>query len=122
VILVDTSVWIDHLRRSIPDLMHELQNGTIASHPFVVGELALGHFRNRDETVDLLRELPGLKVAAHDEVLEFVLRHDLPGRGIGWIDAHLLCAAHANDVPIWTHDRRLGACAAKLRLASHPPR
>lgn len=116
MILVDTSVWIDHFRRSIPDLVNELQHGTVVSHPFVIGELALGHLRNRAETLDLLRELPGLNVAPDDDVLEFVRRHDLPGRGIGWIDAHLLCAARAKDVPIWTHDRRLGACAAKLRL------
>ena len=117
MILVDTSVWIDHFRRSLPDLVHDLEKGTVASHPFVVGELALGNLKNRVETVDLLRELPALHIAAHDDVLEFVRRHDLPGRGIGWIDAHLLCAASAADVPIWTHDRKLRACAAKLRLA-----
>lgn len=116
MILVDTSVWIDHFHRSIPALVRDLENGAVASHPFVVGELALGSLRHRAETVDLLTELPALDVAAHDEVLQFVHRHGLPGSGLGWIDAHLLCAAAVADRLIWTHDRNLRARAAKLGL------
>lgn len=116
MILVDTSVWIDHFRRSIPALVRGLENGAVASHPFVVGELALGSLRNRAETVDLLTELPALDVVAYDDVLQFVDRHGLPGSGICWIDAHLLCAAAAADLLIWTHDRNLRPRAAKLGL------
>jgi predicted nucleic acid-binding protein len=116
VILVDTSTWIDHFRRSISELVRKLEDGAVVSHPFVVGELALGHLRKAGAAVDLLGELPALPVAAHNEVLDFVRRHGLPGLGIGWVDAHLLAAAHAAGVPIWTHDRRLRACAARLGL------
>lgn len=116
MILVDTSVWVDHFRRSIPELVRELGNGGVVSHPFVIGELALGHLGKAAEAVDLLGELTALQVATHDEVLQFVRRHDLPGCGIGWVDVHLLAAAHAAAVTIWTHDSRLRACAARLGL------
>jgi predicted nucleic acid-binding protein len=116
VILVDTSVWIDHFRRSVPELVRALGDGAVVSHPFVLGELALGRLGKAAEAVDLLGQLPALQVATHDQVLEFVRRHDLSGRGIGWVDAHLLAAAHAAVVPIWTHDRRLRDCAARLGL------
>ena len=117
MILVDTSVWIDHFRRSIPELVRHLEDGSVACHPFIVGELALGTLRNRVETVELLAELPALDLSSHDDVLLFADRHDLHGRGIGWIDAHLLCATAAADLRIWTHDKKLRACAAKLGLA-----
>lgn len=116
MILVDTSTWIDHFRRSIPELVRELEDGAVVSHPFVVGELALGNLRKAGAAVHLLGELPALPVTAHNEVLDFVRRHDLSGLGIGWVDVHLLAAAHAAGVPIWTHDRRLRACAARLGL------
>jgi predicted nucleic acid-binding protein len=116
VILVDTSVWIDHFRRADAALVRELEQGRVMTHPFVVGELALGHLRNRDETVALLAELPAVPVAPHDAVLEFVVRHGLPAAGIGWVDAHLLCAAASGAVPIWTNDRALRKVAARLAL------
>jgi predicted nucleic acid-binding protein len=119
VILVDTSVWIDHFRRSIPALVRELGDGSVVSHPFVIGELALGHLGKAAEAVDLLGELPALSVVSHDDVLEFVRGHALLGRGIGWVDAHLLAAAHAATIPIWSHDRQLRVCAARLGLT--PP-
>lgn len=114
--LVDTSVWIDHFRRSLPRLVGELHDCNVASHPFVIGELALGHIRQREKTIALLAELPVLGVAAHDDVLEFVEEHGLGDCGIGWVDAHLLCAAAAAAVPIWTHDRKLRKQAARLAL------
>lgn len=114
--LVDTSVWIAHFRRSIPELVRQLHDGTVACHPFVVGELALGHVRGRAQAIDLLKELPTLGVAPHDDVLRFVEHQRLAGSGIGWIDAHLLIAAAAGGVVLWTHDATLGATAAKLGL------
>ena len=114
--LVDTAVWIDHFRVSLPELVRRLGHGEVACHPFVVGELALGHLRRREETVQLLSELPTLPIAAHDEVLQFVATHRLSGAGIGWIDAHLLCTAASADVPLWTRDRALRRQAARLGL------
>jgi len=116
VTLVDTAVWIDHFRVSLPALVRRLHDGGVISHPFVIGELALGHLRHRDETVALLKELPTLEVVAHDQVLHFVVRHALAGTGIGWIDAHLLCAAALADVPVWTRDRALRKQASRLGL------
>jgi hypothetical protein len=116
VILVDTSVWIDHFRRASSPLIRALENGTVVAHPFVVGELALGQLRHRDETIALLAELPALSIAPHGEVLRFVDRHALAGSGIGWVDAHLLCAAAGVALPIWTHDRSLRKQAARLAL------
>lgn len=88
------------------------------SHPFVVGELALGHLTRRREILGLLSELPRAQVATHEEVLALVDRHHLAGAGIGWIDAHLLASAALSGVSLWTLDRRLGAVAARLGLAA----
>jgi predicted nucleic acid-binding protein len=116
VILVDTSVWIDHFRRTLPLLVRLLEDGEVVLHPFIVGEIALGHLRRRDETVALLGELPALPAADHADALHFAARHGLAGSGIGWADAHLLCAASAGGVAIWTHDRNLRKQAARLGL------
>ncbi|MEO5894455.1 MAG: PIN domain-containing protein [Vicinamibacterales bacterium] len=115
--LVDTAVWIDHFRASLPALVRMLHDGEVAGHVFVVGELVLGHLRRREETVALLAELPTLKTASHDDLLRFVGKHALAGTGVGWIDAHLLCAAASAGVPLWTHDRALRKQAARLGLA-----
>jgi predicted nucleic acid-binding protein len=114
VILVDTSVWIDHFRRTLPPLVTALEQGAVMVHPFVVGELAIGHLKHRDETIALLNELPALPVSDHPLVLEFVSRHELAATGIGWIDVHLLSASAAGGVPLWTHDRALRRHAARL--------
>jgi predicted nucleic acid-binding protein len=116
VILVDTSVWIDHFRRNLPPLVTALEQGAVMVHPFVVGELAIGHLKHRDETIALLNELPALPVSDHPLVLEFVSRHELAATGIGWIDVHLLSASSAGGVPLWTHDRALRRHAARLAL------
>lgn len=83
---------------------------------FIIGEIALGHLKKRDETAALLGELPALAVADHDQALHFAGRQGLAGSGIGWVDAHLLCAASAGGVAIWTHDRHLRKQAARLGL------
>ncbi len=116
MILVDTSVWIDHFRSTVPELVRDLHEGRVATHPFIIGELALGHLRSRAETVGLLAALPGLEVSAHGDVLRFVDEHGLHATGIGWVDAHLLCATAAARTSIWTRDVKLRKQAARLGL------
>jgi len=123
VILADTSVWIDHLRRSDASLAHVLQDGLVLCHPFVIGELACGHLRQRAQVLDAMSELPSAPVATHREVLVFVERHALAGRGIGWVDAHLLTStALAGGAKLWTRDKRLAGIANDLGLAWHATR
>ena len=122
MILVDTSVWIEHLRTSRTSLGEELVAGHVLSHPFVVGELACGQLRNRAEILALLRALPHAPVAEHDEVLAFVDLHHLAGIGIGWVDAHLLAAARLLGAQLWTHDRTLREAARRTDVALMPAR
>ena len=112
MILVDTSVWMDHLRRGVPRLVALLQEDAALIHPFVIGELACGNLRNRRQVLDLLHGLPAAKVASDSEVLMMIERHQLMGRGIGYVDAHLLAAARLAGCPLWTQDRRLAEIAA----------
>jgi len=119
VILVDTSVWIEHLRSDSATLAELLDDGEVLGHPFVLGELALGNLRQRDEILRVLRRLPQATSTSHGEVLQFVDRETLFGRGIGYIDAHLLAAARLSmGTKLWTRDRRLLAVAAQLGLAA----
>jgi hypothetical protein len=113
-LLVDTSVWVDHLRRVDAALVTELSDGIVWTHPFVVGELACRNLRGRAEILGLLGALPTVQVAAHHEVLAFVEAHRLMGRGLGWIDVHLLASATLASVPLWTSDKRLAATAREL--------
>ena len=115
--LVDTSVWIDHFRKSDPRLIQYLENGDVLCHPFVVGELALGTLKHRAEILALIQDLPVIETASNTAVLAFIESQGLPGTGIGWVDAHLLAAASAVRCSILTHDRRLKAHAARLNLA-----
>lgn len=119
MILIDTSVWIDHLRTGEADLAGLLETGLAATHPVVVGELAMGNLRARDTVLGLLRELPQAVVASHDEVLAYVTRHRLFGIGIGYADAHLLAATKLTaGASLWTRDRRLREAAARLGIDS----
>jgi hypothetical protein len=113
MIVVDTSVWIEHLRTGKTSLGKELVLGDVWSHPFVVGELACGQLRNRAEILALLRALPQAPVAEHDEVLAFLDRHQLTGIGIGWVDAHLLAATRLLGARLWTLDRALREAARR---------
>jgi predicted nucleic acid-binding protein len=118
MILVDTSVWIDHLRRGDQALAAALEAGQVLMHPFIVGELACGNLQRRAEILALLRALPGAPVATDDEALGFIERRELMGRGIGYVDVHLLAsAALAATARLWTRDRRLAAVASDLALA-----
>jgi predicted nucleic acid-binding protein len=116
VILVDTSVWVDHFRRSNSKLVEALEQGHVLCHPFIIGELACGHLKRRTEVLRLLDALPQAALAEHDEVLHVVERNKLPGKGLGWIDAHLLTAAMLSRCELWTRDRSLASAARKLKL------
>lgn len=119
MILVDTSVWIEHLRSASAILTELLGDGQVLVHPFVLGELALGSLRQRDVFLSDLRDLPQAIVASDGEVLSLIDRRTLFGRGIGYVDAHLLAAARLTaGSKLWTHDRRLQAVAAQLDLAA----
>ena len=117
MILVDTSVWIDHLHKAVPLLVEALERGDVASHPFVVGELACGEIARRREVLDLLSTLPTGIVATDQEALHFIEHHHLMGKGIGYIDAHLLASVMlSNGTTLWTRDRKLAAIAIRLRI------
>ncbi len=118
MILVDTSVWVDHLRSGEPALATALEGGHVLMHPFVLGELACGNLKNRSEVLRLLGDLPVAPTATDPEVLGLIERRALMGRGIGYIDAHLLASAALADVGrLWTRDRRLVAVTAEVDLA-----
>ena len=108
MILVDTSVWIQHLRHGKDRLANLLDQGQVACHPFVIGELALGSLTRRRAVLELLAELPVTRTVSHEDVLDFIERRGLNGCGIGWVDVHLLASALIDHVPLWTFDRRLG--------------
>ena len=118
MILVDTSVWVDHLRDGTPALAAALEQGRVLTHPFVLGELACGNLKNRGEALQLLGELPAAPMASDPEALDFIERRALMGRGIGYVDVHLLASvALAGTAQLWTRDKRLAAIAADLELA-----
>jgi predicted nucleic acid-binding protein len=118
VILVDTSVWIDHLRTGEPELAALLQDGHVLAHPWVTGELALGHLSRRSEILRLLHHLPQAKAATDHEVLTLIDNHRLFGLGIGYVDAHLLAATMlTTGARLWTRDKRLAAVSDQLGLA-----
>jgi predicted nucleic acid-binding protein len=122
LILVDTSVWIDHLRTSIAPLAHALEAGDVLVHPFIIGELACGEMKQRREVLRLLATLPSSVVATDNETLHFIERHRLMGTGIGYIDAHLLASATLTEGgKLWTRDKRLAAIAAQLRIQFEHP-
>ena len=118
MILADTSIWVDHLRTIDRHLTSLLEEELILVHPMVIGELACGNIPSRPYIMRLLSRLPGISVATHDEVLLFVERHRFMGRGIGYIDAHLLASvAIAHNASLWTKDRRLMGLATELGVA-----
>jgi len=117
MILVDTSVWSDHLRKGNPQLARLLQEGRVCTHPFVIGELACGALRNREEVLGLLKELPRGVEATHEEVMDWVRSRRLHGRRIGWVDAHLLASALLSGCALWTLDRRLAQASAEVGVA-----
>ena len=122
MILVDTSVWVDHLHRGDKDLAERLEQGIVIMHPFVLGELACGTLRRRDETLAILAALPAAPVATHDEALALIDKFRLTGRGLGYIDVHLLASARIGGDVIWTRDKSLDAAAVELQVGIRPYR
>ncbi len=117
MVLVDTSVWVEHLRRGEPRLVALLEQGEVLCHPFVVGELACDNLQNRGETLQLLAALPSAAEARSDDVMQFIERHRLQGKGLGWVDMHLLAASAIARAPLWTLDARLARAASGLGVA-----
>ena len=119
MILVDTSVWIDYLRSGDQRLADLLNRSQVLIHPFVIGELACGNLRKRDEILRLLNGLPQAKIASQEEVFHMIEHKRLMGLGIGFIDAHLLASAVLSDADaLWTRDKRLQKVAGKLEIVA----
>jgi len=122
MILVDTSVWIDHLHQSESALVGLLEQAQVCIHPMIIGELALGSLRNRSALLELLADLPGIPVATHSELLNFVESHTLYGLGLSLVDAHLLASLRlAGSSQLWTRDRPLHAAAGGLAIVADFP-
>jgi predicted nucleic acid-binding protein len=118
--LVDTSVWVDHFRRSHPALVAALERGDAECHDFVLGELACGMLPRRNEVLLLLRMLPRIASVAHDEAMTLIAERRLWGRGLGWVDVNLLAATLVAGTRLWTLDRRLRRVAHSLGIAWDP--
>ncbi|MCP9837106.1 type II toxin-antitoxin system VapC family toxin [Cyanobium sp. N.Huapi 1H5] len=116
MILVDTSVWVDHFRSGLSRIATRLQDGKVLIHPWVMGELACGNLRDRVQVLGLLQGLPAAVVASDAEVLLLIERDQLMGRGIGYVDVHLLASARLSRCRLWTQDRRLAAVAEEQGL------
>jgi predicted nucleic acid-binding protein len=116
MILVDTSVWIEHFRRGENHLANLLEHAEVMLHPYIIGELACGNLHNRKQILDLLSLLPLAQQAENDEVLFFIDRNQLMGKGIGYIDVCLLASAALTSVPLWTLDVKLKGIAHKLGM------
>ncbi|MFA4837737.1 MAG: type II toxin-antitoxin system VapC family toxin [Dehalococcoidia bacterium] len=116
MILVDTSVWVSHLRGDDAHLRKLLNDGEVLCHPFVVGELACGNIKNRSEILSLLQVLPLAKTANNEEVMRFIETQNLMGIGLGFIDVHLLASALLSKAPLWTLDKQLKAASSKLSV------
>jgi hypothetical protein len=120
LILVDTSVWVDHLRRGDAGLVDLLERSIVIMHPFVVGEIACGSLQDRESILELLQDLPAAAVAEGDEVLGFIESHVLHGKGIGYVDVHLLASvALTEGAKIWTRDKKLRLVAQMMGCAYH---
>jgi predicted nucleic acid-binding protein len=117
MVLADTSVWINHLNVGSPKLKTLLLETEVVSHPFIIGELACGNIKNRKEVFSLLDTLPASQVVTDKEFRHFLERNKLMGKGIGFIDVHLLASARISRVPLWTEDKNLKKAARQLNLS-----
>ena len=118
MVLVDTSVWINHFRKTDKRLGRLLFDGQVVCHPHIIGELACGNIKNRQEIISLLQVLPQIALVEFDEFLFFIEQNQLYGKGIGFVDIHLLASAKLDQIPLWTADKRLQAASAALNLSA----
>ena len=116
MVLVDTSVWVSHLRHSNTSLQKLLNESRVVSHPLIIGELACGNIRNRTEIISLLQSLPMLDVVEHEELLLFIEHNKLMGTGLGFVDVHLLAATILAGIPLWTQDKKLKQACSRLSI------
>lgn len=116
MVLVDTSIWVDHFRRCSASLGTLLEREEVVGHPFVIGELACGNLSRRREILDLLQALPQAAVASHGEIMHFIDAHRLMGAGLGLVDVHLLASARLSSAFLWTGDRTLRLAAEELSV------
>ena len=116
MVLVDTSVWVVHLRNGNIGLETLLNEGHVVCHPFIVGELACGNLKNRAEILSLLQALPMAIYVEHEEVMRFIEDHTLMGEGLGYIDIHLIASALLTEIPVWTVDKKLNEISSKLGI------
>ena len=116
MVLVDTSIWVSHLRHGSPRLEKLLMDAEVMCHPFIIGELACGNLKNRNEIISLLQSLPIAPTIDFDEFLFFIDRNHLMGKGVGFVDVHILASAQLAGVPLWTADKRLKSAADQLEL------
>ncbi len=120
MVLVDTSVWVRHLREGDPDLEQLLNIGQVMCHPYIVGELACGNMKNRREILSLLQLLPLATLAKHEEILHFIESNHLMGKGLGYIDVHLSASAALTRVPLWSYDKKLSEANEVLGIKYDP--
>ena len=116
MVLVDTSVWVSHLRDGNIILEELLGNGDVTCHEFIIGELACGNLKNRDTLLSLFNDLPLVETVDFSEALLFIEKNKLTGKGLGFIDVHLLASAVLNNVPLWTLDGKLKKAAFALGI------
>lgn len=116
LILVDTSVWIKHLREGETSLAQLLEQGFVACHPFIIGELACEGIQNRREIISLLYHLPSTDILDHSDIMEFIEYREMMNKGIGYIDVHLLASALVSETPLWTFDKALKKVANQLSI------
>jgi len=117
MVLADTSVWIQHFRRGEPALAAQLSDGLVLMHPFISGELACGNLKGRAAILSDLQTLPPAELASHKEVLQLIEDRRLWGRGLGWVDMHLLASALLSRCGFWTLDKKLAGAAVELGLS-----
>jgi len=116
MILVDTSVWVDHFRSGNSALAKILNDGDVICHPFIIGELACGNIKKREEILSLLQALPVAKQVNHDEILEFIEAKKLMGKGLGYVDMHLLSSALLSGALLWSLDKKLNNLSVNLNV------
>lgn len=116
MVLVDTSIWVEHLRAGHRELAALLNKGAVIIHPFIIGELGLGARKERKTILELLGELPHAPLAEHEEVMTLIHSRRLMGSGIGWVDTHLIASALIAGVPLWTADRKLRLVTVALGI------